>query len=352
MDQAELAARAAGLRYVTDRQPGIRRRRSGTGWSYKRDDGAPVTKEERARIASLAIPPAWTDVWICADPRGHVQATGRDAKGRKQARYHAGWRSFRDETKYERLGDFGAALPELRRAVDRDLSLAGFPREKALALVVALLDKTLVRVGNDEYAASNASYGLTTLLADHARVEGPHLELDFTGKSGVPHRLRLTDQRLAKLVQRCSDLGGQELFSYVEDGVVRDVGSADVNDYLRDRMQADVTAKHFRTWGGTCSAAGALALCPPADTKKGLEAQLLAAYDVASTVLGNTRAVCRSSYVHPRIAEAHGSGELQEAWKRARHGERASRIERAVATVLPASAAAPATSAGADRPAA
>ena len=334
MEEAELAARDAGLRYVTDAKPGIRRVRRGRGFSYVRPDGTPVPAAERKRIEALAIPPAWTDVWICPRPDGHVQSTGRDAKGRKQHRYHPDWRRIRDATKYERLVDFGAGLPALRAAIERDLELPGFPREKALALVVSLLDRTLVRVGNDEYATSNSSYGLTTLLSDHAHVDGSRVVLDFVGKSGTPQKVALHDKRLARLVRRCSELGGQELFSYLDAGTVRDVGSSDVNDYLREKTGAQVTAKHFRTWGGTCAAAAALVLCRPPTTKKEADAQVLAAIDVAACVLGNTRAVCRSSYVHPAVLDAHASGVLLEAWQRSRATERASRAERAVLSVL------------------
>ena len=334
MEEAELAARAAGLRYVNDAKPGIRRVRRGKGFSYVGTGGEPVGPDERKRIEALAIPPAWTDVWICPRPDGHVQATGRDAKGRKQHRYHPDWRRFRDATKYERLVDFGAGLPALRAAVDRDLGLPGFPREKALALVVTLLDRTLVRVGNDEYATSNSSYGLTTLLADHAEVDGAKVVLDFVGKSGTAQKIALEDRRLARLVRRCSELGGQELFSYLDGDRVCDVGSSDVNDYLREKTGAEVTAKHFRTWGGTCAAAAALVLCRPPATVKQAEAQVLAAIDVAACVLGNTRAVCRSSYVHPAILDAHRSGDLLEAWKRSRATERAGRAERTVLSVL------------------
>ena len=334
MEEGELAARAAGLRYVSDAKPGIQRVRRGTGFSYVGVDGKPVGPDERKRIEKLAIPPAWTDVWICPRPDGHVQATGRDAKGRKQHRYHPDWRRTRDASKYERLVDFGAGLPALRAAVERDLTLPGFPREKALALVVSLLDRTLVRVGNDEYATSNSSFGLTTLRADHAQVDGSRVVLDFVGKSGMPHKLALDDRRLARLVRRCSELGGQELFSYLDGDTVCDVGSSDVNSYLREKTGAEVTAKHFRTWGGTCTAAAALVLCRPADKAKETESQVLAAIDVAACVLGNTRAVCRSSYVHPAILDAHRSGALLEAWRRSRATERASRAERTVLSVL------------------
>ncbi|CAA9211873.1 MAG: Hypothetical protein PA2244 (similar to DNA topoisomerase IB, but possibly involved in glycosyl-transfer) [uncultured Acidimicrobiales bacterium] len=334
MEEAELAARDAGLRYVSDAKPGIRRVRRGRGFSYVGPDGKPVSTAERRRIEAIAIPPAWTNVWICPRPDGHVQATGRDAKGRKQHRYHADWRRIRDASKYERLVDFGAGLPALRAAVERDLELPGFPREKALALVVSLLDRTLVRVGNDEYATSNSSYGLTTLLADHAHVDAGQVVLDFVGKSGAKQRVAVQDRRLARLVRRCSELGGQELFSFLDGERVCDVGSGDVNDYLREKTGAQVTAKHFRTWGGTCAAAAALVLCRPPSTSKEAEAQVLAAIDVAACVLGNTRAVCRSSYVHPAVLDAHTSGVLLEAWQRSRATERASRAERTVLSVL------------------
>jgi len=333
-DAAQCAAGEAGLRYVHDHSPGITRRRRGTGWSYRRPDGSPVAQDDRQRITRLAIPPAWTGVWICPHADGHLQATGRDDRGRKQYRYHDGWRQVRDATKYEQLGDFASALGPLRKRVEADLELRGMPREKALALVVTLLDRTLIRVGNDEYAQTNDSYGLTTLRAHQVAIEGRRVAFDFNGKSGVRAQIALEDRRLSRLVSRCHELGGVELFAYVDGDRVVDVGSADVNAYLREVTGRTFTAKHFRTWGGTCAAAGALALSKPPESPTEATRQVLAAMDVAACVLHNTRAVCRSCYVHPIVPEAFADGSLHECWRTARAGGGLARIERAVLAVL------------------
>src|SRR5436190_1573116 len=265
------AARAAGLRYVSDALPGIRRKQAGRGFTYVGPDGDRISdRASLARIKSLAVPPAWTDVWICPDPRGHIQATGRDARGRKQYRYHARWRAVRDETKYDRMIAFGEALPRIRRRTEMDLRRPGLPREKVLAAVVRLLEVTRIRVGNEEYARTNRSYGLTTLLDRHVTVAGPTLRFSFRGKSGVRHQVDLTDRRLAAIVKRCRDLPGQELFQYVDDdGRQHTIDSADVNDYLRQLSGADFTAKDFRTWAGTVLAARALRACPACASKTG-----------------------------------------------------------------------------------
>lgn len=331
---AVCAADEAGLRYVTDAKPGITRRRRGKGWSYRRPDGSLVPAAERQRIDALAIPPAWSKVWICPYPDGHIQATGRDERGRKQYRYHPRWREVRDATKYDQLGVFGAALGDLRRRLEHDLDLPGMPRDKALALVVTLLDRTLIRVGNDEYAQANDSYGLTTLRSHQVEIDGRRLAFDFTGKAGVRAKVALDDRRLARLVNRCHELGGAELFAYVDGDKVVDVGSSDVNAYLRETTGQLFTAKHFRTWGGTCAAAGALVISPPPESKTEATKQVLAAMDVAACVLHNTRAVCRSCYVHPIVPEAYADGRLHERWKTARAGGRLARIERAVVSLL------------------
>ena len=244
------AARAAGLRYVSDTNPGITRKRAGKGFTYTGPDGEKVRdKETLARIKALAIPPAWTEVWISPDEHGHIQATGRDAKGRKQYRYHARWREVRDETKFNRMVAFGKALPGIRKRVEKHLSLPGLPREKVLATVVRLLETTLIRVGNEEYARENKSFGLTTMRKQHVQVNGTELRFRFRGKSGRTHNVSVVDSRLAAVVKRCQDLPGQDLFEYVDDGgEMQDVDSADVNEYLREISGEDFTAKDFRTW--------------------------------------------------------------------------------------------------------
>ncbi len=305
--EAVEAAREAGLRYVTHDLPGIRRRRVGKSFSYRGPDGQLIRDRPTLdRIRALAIPPAWTDVWICANPRGHLQAVGRDAKGRRQYRYHARWRAFRDEDKYGRLAAFGGALPELRRRADQDLSLRGLPREKVLATVVRLLDATMVRVGNEEYAKTNESFGLTTLRDDHADVEGSSVEFSFRGKSGKEHTVGIRDRRLATVIRRCQDLEGQQLFQYLdEDNEPRGVDSGDVNEYLREIAGESFTAKDFRTWGGTVLATRALRDMGPAATQAETKSNIVAAVKQVARHLGNTPAVARRSYIHPAVIEAY-----------------------------------------------
>jgi DNA topoisomerase-1 len=335
IDPAEVA-RDAGLRYVSDAAPGLTRRRRGAGWSYTTADGSAVRDpEERRRIDALAIPPAWTDVWICTDPRGHLQATGRDARGRKQYRYHPRWREVRDADKFARLPRFGLSLAEVRSTVDTELARPGLSREKVLAVVVRLLDETLIRVGNAEYATTNESYGLTTLAHDHVEINGSEMIFSFVGKGGVEHEISLRDRRLAGLVRRCHELGGQELFAWRDpDGSIHDVGSADVNDWLRAVTGETVSAKDFRTWGATVIATEALAALDPPSTKGEAQAQFLGAVDLAAAQLGNTRAVCRASYVHPVVGESHADGRLHDAWRSARPARRHRRGERAVLSLL------------------
>jgi DNA topoisomerase-1 len=307
-----------GLRHSTDRAPGIARRRSGRGFSYRGLDGRPIRDEETLdRIRKLAIPPAWTDVWISSAPNGHLQATGRDARGRKQYRYHGRYRRRRDAAKYERLVTFARALPAIRKRVDADLARRTISREKVIAAVVRLLELTLIRVGNDEYARLNHSFGLTTLRNRHARVRGSSIRFRFRGKSGQEHEVSLRDRRLATVVRRCRDLPGQELFQYVgEDGQIVDVRSEDVNDYLRD-IAPDVTAKDFRTWAGTVLAYRALrALAAPTSDAEGRR-NVLSAIRVTAGRLGNTPAVCRQAYVHPIVVEAYLDGRLGGALVRA-----------------------------------
>jgi DNA topoisomerase-1 len=324
-----------GLRYVADEEPGITRRRRGKGFSYQWPDGTTVAAEDRERVDALVIPPAWTDVWICRDDRGHLQATGRDEKGRKQYRYHDRWREVRDAAKYERLAEFAAGLPDVRARVEEDLARSGLPQERVLAAVVHLLDETLIRVGNDEYAETNGSFGLTTLEPEHVRVEGTSIEFKFRGKSGVEQELSLRDRRLANIVRACQELPGEDLFGYLDDDDNPvDVTSTMVNEYLRSITGDDVTAKHFRTWGGTVAVAELLAVLPPPDDEREAKSNELLALDAAADRLGNTRTVCRNCYVHPLIAPAYREGSLQEAWKRARDAARFTRAERATLAVL------------------
>ena len=295
-----------GLVYVTDDRPGIRRVRKGDGFSYRQPDGQLIRDEtELQRIRKLAIPPAYEDVWICINPRGHLQATGRDARGRKQYRYHPGWRAARDADKFERMLEFGAALPQIRKRVAADLEppIGAHPgRDAVLAAVVRLLDTTLVRVGNDEYARSNHSYGLTTLRNRHADVSGSHLKLHFRGKSGVVHEVALDDPRVARIVRRCQAMPGQELFQYEDESGTRHVlDSADVNDYIRAASTAEFTAKDFRTWHGSVNALTLWAEQMAADAASRLSANEVLA-EVARR-LGNTVAVCKKAYVHPRVLQ-------------------------------------------------
>ena len=297
---------------MRDDGPGIRRKMSALGFRYYRSDGRLIRQQaELKRFASLAIPPAWTDVWICPDPRGHLQATGRDARGRKQYRYHPAWRETRDETKYERMPAFAAALPKIRARTAADLARPGLPREKVLAAVVQLLEKTLMRVGNEEYAKANKSFGLTTLRDSHVTIRGPVLKFKFRGKSGIRHSVRVTNRRLARIVKGCRDLPGQELFQYVDsEGHRCNLGSGDVNDYLRDICGQDFTAKDFRTWAGTVLLCAAFRQIDAADMPA--SKRVLQAVDAVAGMLGNTRAVCRKSYIHPAVIDALGDGTIGE----------------------------------------
>jgi DNA topoisomerase I len=308
------AARAAGLRYVSDAAPGIRRRRSGSGFVYTSPDGDRVDDPETlSRIRSLAIPPAWTDVWICLSPRGHLQATGRDARGRKQYRYHAKWRSERDGTKYHRMAAFGRALPRIRERVEADLALPGLPRERVLATVVRLLETTGIRVGNPEYARTNGSYGLTTLRDKHVYINGANVRFAFRGKSGKKHAIDVHDQRLASIVRRCRDIPGYDLFQYVDDaGERRSIGSGDVNDYLRETAGEDFTAKDFRTWTGTVLAACAFRDLEPCASQAEAKRAAVSAIECVAAQLGNTPSVCRKSYIHPSVIESYLDGTLDQ----------------------------------------
>ncbi len=313
MDPQESRARAAeeaGLRYVADGEPGVRRVKRGRGFSYVDVAGLKVTTEVRVRCETLVIPPAWTDVWICADPDGHIQATGRDAKGRKQYRYHASWNELRQMVKYDRLREFGLALPDLRARVDADLARPGLPREKVLATVVSLMGRTMIRVGNAEYARDNESFGLTTLRGDHVEVEGSQVRFCFRGKSGKMRELDLADRRIARIVRKCQELRGQELFAYLEGGAVRDVRSEDVNAYLRQVTGRDFTSKEFRTWGASVRVFRSLREIGPAPSHRARRKAVLAAVREAAAHLGNTPTVCRKFYVHPVVLGAYEDGRL------------------------------------------
>jgi DNA topoisomerase-1 len=306
------AARVAGLRYVNDDDPGFRRRRIGERFTYLHPDGTRVTDPQTLqRIRSLAIPPAWTDVWICPKPNGHIQATGRDARGRKQYRYHPRWREVRDETKYHRMIEFGEALPAIRERVDADLVRPGLPREKVLAAVVRLLELTYIRVGNEEYARLNRSFGLTTLRDRHVAIEGSRVHFRFRGKSGKVHETGIRDRRLARIIRACQDVPGQALFQYIDsDGQRQSIDSADVNEYLREIAGQEITAKDFRTWAGTVLAFRALCALDAASSSTEAKRNLVAAIKDVAGHLGNTPAVCRKSYVHPGVIDAYLDGDL------------------------------------------
>jgi DNA topoisomerase-1 len=306
----------ADIVYVSDQEPGLRRRRAGKGFCYLAPDGTPVRdKEALTRIRKLAIPPAWTDVWISPDPRGHIQATGRDARGRKQYRYHDAWSTSRAENKYGRMPAFGRALPTIRERVEADLGRRGLSREKVLATVVRLLELTLIRVGNQEYAKQNKSYGLTTLHKRHVDVDGAALMFHFKGKSGVVRKTTVKDRRLARILRGFEELPGQHLFKYRdESGELVPVESADVNAYIREIAGEDFSAKDFRTWAGTVSAARALRALPPPETKTQTKKAVTVCVKAVSGLLGNTPTVCRTSYVHPKVFEAYAEGLLAEAF--------------------------------------
>ena len=312
MDASTASARAAGLHYVSDTKPGIRREAGPLGYRFRDARGRRLTSAaEVKRILALAIPPAWTDVWICPDPLGHVQATGRDARGRKQHRYHPKWRAWRDEVKFRRMIEFARALPVVRQRVARDLAQPGLPRTKVLAAIVQLLETTLIRVGNEEYARHNDSYGLTTMHGEHVRVRGRQVRFAFKGKSGVRHTVAVDNGAVAKVVRRCRDLPGVELFQYLDAaGRVRDIKSGDVNAYLREMTGRRFTAKDFRTWAGTVLACRALLKLDKAETAAEAKRNALVAIDAVAGVLGNTRAVCRSSYIHPSVVDAYRAGAM------------------------------------------
>jgi DNA topoisomerase I len=318
------SAEAAGLRYVRDDSPGIKRVKAGTGFRYVSAEGKAVKDETTLkRIRGLVIPPAWADVWICSSPYGHIQAVGRDARGRKQYRYHSAYRYIRDQTKFGRMLAFGEALGKIRKRIDQDQKLPGMPRNKVLAAVVNLLQRTCMRVGNDEYKKQNDSFGLTTLEDKHVKVERGRMRFKFRGKSGQPQEIELDDPRLAKIVKKCRDIPGYELFQYYDDeGKVCDVTSADVNAYIREITGDDFTAKDFRTWGGTGLAATALEEIGAAETQTEIKKNIVEAIKRVSTRLGNRPATCRKYYVHPAMLDAYSDGSFFDAIRKCKGARR------------------------------
>ena len=319
MTELKAAAKAAKLRYVSDNTPGVTRIRTAHGFAYRHPDGSKIQDEETlTRIRKLAIPPAYEKVWICPDPNGHLQAVGRDARGRKQYRYHPRWRAVRDEGKYGKMLLFGQVLPKIRQRVDHDLSLRGMPRVRVLAAIVHLLERTLMRVGNEEYARTNKSYGLTTLRNRHVKIEGTaKIRFDFRGKHGTEHHIDLHSKRLATIVRRCQELPGQDLFQYLdEDGVPHTIGSDDVNEYLQEITGQEITAKDFRTWAATNLAALALRELAAFDSQTKAKKNVVQAVEAVSKMLGNTPAICRKCYIHPAIFDGYLDGSLLEALKR------------------------------------
>jgi DNA topoisomerase I len=306
------AAEEAGLRYVSDQQPGYTRKAARNRFEYFDTEGKPIRDAQRLlRIKRLAIPPAWTEVWICPSPNGHIQATGRDARRRKQYLYHERWREVRDENKYDRIVIFGKALSKIRRRMRRDIALPGLPRDKVLATIVQLLERTFIRVGNEEYARENKSFGLTTMQDRHVNVKGSKLRFRFRGKSGRIHEVDVTNRRIARIVSKLQDLPGQELFQYVDDqGEVRNITSQDVNQYLREITGEDFTAKDFRTWAGTVLTAIALNAQEKFETEKQAKTNIKKAIRAVAEILGNTPAICRKCYVHPVVLQSYLDGNV------------------------------------------
>jgi DNA topoisomerase I len=310
------SAKLAGLRYISDNSPGFKRRKGRRRFVYIDLEGKIIRDaEEIRRIDALAIPPAWREVWICTVANGHLQATGRDAKGRKQYRYHPRWREIRDQTKYDKMLAFAEQLPAIRRQVEKDLALPGLPRQKVLATVVRLLETGMVRVGNQEYARQNGSFGLATLRSKHVDVSGAKIKFEFKGKSGVQHSFNLYDQRLAKIIRRCQELPGHELFQYIDEGGERcTIDSADVNEYLRNVAGEHFSSKDFRTWIGTVLAATALTAIA-AENSKPTKKNVTRAIEGVAKQLGNTTEVCRKSYIHPAVIESYQNGLLKEVFR-------------------------------------
>ena len=323
MAELVLAAETGGLRYVADNISGFSRKRTRSGFRYLDTAGNPLKDPTQiARIKSLAIPPGWTDVWICPNKNGHLQATGRDSRGRKQYRYHNNWREVRDEAKYERMIGFAMQLPTIRARLEEDIRRPGLSREKVIATIIRLLDVTMIRIGNEEYAQANKSFGLTTLRNRHVTIDGAAIEFNFKGKSGIAHTIRITEPRLARIVRRMRELPGQELFQYVDSESARhSIGSADVNEYLKSLTGENYTAKDFRTWSGTVQTVIALKALGPSETVTEAKKKIREAIEVAAKKLGNTPTICRKCYVHPAVLEAYASGVLFEVAGKGVNGE-------------------------------
>jgi len=334
-DPEEMAAEA-GLRYVNDTQPGYTRKQNGQCSTYVDGDGKLIRDEQHLlRISRLAIPPAWTNVCICPSPNGHLQATGRDARGRKQYRYHSRWREIRDATKYDRMIAFGRALPKLRKRVRHDLKIKGLPREKVLATVVGLLEKTLIRIGNDEYVRANRSYGLTTMRDHHAKISGSTATFTFNGKSHQRHEISVDDPVLAKIVKRCRELPGYELFQYVdEQGQPQKIDSTDVNQYLRETTGQEFSAKDFRTWVGTVLTLVALNELKTFNSRTQAKRNISTAIEAVARMLGNTSTICRKCYVHPAIVDAYLDGSLFQTFKQVRRTSSYPQLRREEAAVM------------------
>jgi len=336
----EQAARQAGLRYVSREQPGFRRVKNGRGFKYLNAKGKPASTADRKRIKAMVLPPAWRDVWICPLADGHLQATGKDVRGRLQYRYHALWTSARNTSKYDTMPAFGRALPAIRRTVHGHMKLKGMPRQRVIACIVHLLDQTLIRVGNDEYARDNESFGLTTIRNRHVKVRGGDIRFNFSGKSGKRNESSLQDAAAGKIIRHCQELPGQELFGYLgEDGKTVDLGSGDINEYLAEITGEGFTAKDFRTWGGTAAAAEAYASFEPPSAKTSLSEREMKqrcteAVKAASVVLHNTVATCRKFYVHPKLADAYADGSLHRAFAWAKSHRRPGRMTTAERAVL------------------
>jgi DNA topoisomerase I len=317
-DVNRASARLAHLRYVNPNEPGIRREKKGRGFAYRKEQGGKIADGHVIdRIRKLGIPPAWQDVWICVDERGHIQAMGRDARGRKQYRYHSDWAKTRSNAKYDHLLTFARALPQIRARVNDDLGLRGLPRRKVVAAAVRLLDEAHIRVGNEEYTRANGSFGLTTLRDRHVTFSGPKVAIHFRGKAGKVQHVELTDRRLSNVMRRCHELPGQVLFQYVDDaGALHCISSGDVNDYLREVGKTEITAKDFRTWAATLEALRGLSHEPPRSLKRDRKRDLMAALESAAALLGNTVTVCRKSYIHPMIVTRYLEGTLKVALPR------------------------------------
>lgn len=307
----EKAASAAHLVYVSDRQPGIRRLKKGKGFTYLLENKTVKDKVLLARIRKLAVPPSWTEVWICADKKGHIQTTGLDLRGRKQYRYHALWNSLRNETKFHRLYEFGKALPLLRTKTEEDLRKKELSQEKVLATVISLMERTYIRVGNNEYEKSNGSYGLTTFKNKHVSITGDKLLFSFNGKKGVHHDITLRSKRLARIVSQCHDIPGKELFQYyTEDGVRRSIDSGMVNAYIKQATELDFSAKDFRTWAGSLHALQVFRTIGEATTATDTKKNIVTVLDAVSVKLGNTRTVCKKYYVHPGLIQLYEDNKL------------------------------------------